>query len=193
MSQEPNNPSELKSGRSPMPVFFFIFLALSLFGGAIYVDSHAAFNNLVYAPYPSSDYLKELSKRPGAGLDGAPIYAMYCSACHQPNGGGQDPLFPPLAGSDWVQTEGPNRMIRLVLDGIQGPIKVNGKDFNNVMPPWKDQLNDEQIAAVLTYIRSTWGNQAAPVTAAQVKAIREAEKARSLPWEPAKLLEVPDK
>ena len=86
-------------------------------------------------------------------------------------------------------------MIRLVLDGIQGPITVKGQSFNNAMPPWKDLLKDEDIAAALTYVRSNkgWGNSASAVTPDQVKAVRAKMAGRSIPWSPDELLKVPDK
>jgi mono/diheme cytochrome c family protein len=85
-------------------------------------------------------------------------------------------------------------MIRLVLDGIQGPITVKGVPFNNAMPPWKDTLKDEDIAAVLTYVRSNkiWGNTASAVTPDQVKAVRTKDAGRSSPWAADELLKVPD-
>ena len=89
--------------------------------------------------------------------------------------------------------EGPNRILKLILNGIQGPITVNGQPFNNAMPPWRDIMNDEQIAAVATYIRSTWGNKAPPVTTEEVKAQRDATASRSTAWSPAELLAQPTK
>jgi mono/diheme cytochrome c family protein len=114
--------------------------------------------------------------------------------CHQPTGKGIPNQFPPLAESDWVAQAGPGRLIRLVLDGVQGPIKVNGVDWNNAMPPWKELLKDEDIAAVLTYVRQNkaWGNSAGPVTPEQVKAVREKEAARSTAWSGDELMAIPD-
>ena len=100
------------------------------------------------------------------------------------SGSGNPSTFvPPLAGSDIVDVAGPNRLIRLVLDGLSGPLKVNGADFGTAaMPPWKPAMNDTEIAAVLTYIRGSWGNKASAVTPEQAAAIRAKEKARNDPW-----------
>jgi quinoprotein glucose dehydrogenase len=93
-----------------------------------------------------------------------------CMACHGADGGGAPGVGPPLAGSEWVT--GPvENLIRIQLRGLMGPIKVKGTEYNLVMPPQAHQ-NDDQIAAVLTYIRNNFGNQASPVTAAQVAALR---------------------
>jgi len=124
---------------------------------------------------------------------GEQIFKNYCSACHQPNGAGSRALnFPPLAGSEWVLAEGPNRIIRIVLNGLAGPIEVKGEQYSNNMLPWKDTMSDEDIAAVLTYVRSAWGNDASGVTVEQVSAIREATADRSINWTAPELLRVPE-
>ncbi len=106
-------------------------------------------------------------------------YAV-CSTCHQPTGLGLDPAFPPLAGSEILT--GPSEVpIAIVLHGLQGPLKVKGKDYNGAMVAW-GQLSDEDIAATLTYERASWGNSAPAVTAAEVAAVRAATKSRTTPW-----------
>ncbi len=115
---------------------------------------------------------KKLYNTPGA-----------CVTCHQPNGEGLAPAhFPPLAGSDWV-TGSEDVLVRVVLNGLTGPIKVGDKDFGIVpmVPTIWVAWSDEDIAAVLTYIRNEWGNHAEPVTAATVKRIR-AEVGTRAPW-----------
>jgi mono/diheme cytochrome c family protein len=74
-----------------------------------------------------------------------------------------------------------------VLHGLQGEISVKGKTYNGAMSAWGPAINDEDIAATLTYARSQWGNRAAPVTAAQVRAVRARFVARSQPWTAAEL------
>ena len=109
------------------------------------------------------------------------------------NGQGSPGLNPPLAGSEWVLAEGPNRIIRIVLHGLQGPIEVKGQSFNAAMLAWRDILTDEDIANVLSFIRNEWGNKAPLVTPEQVKAIREETAARDSNWTPTELLAVPEK
>ena len=96
-------------------------------------------------------------------------YAL-CQACHGPDGAGAAGIGPPLAGAEWVT--GPvENLIRIQLRGIQGPLTVKGTEYNLIMPPHAFQT-DEQIAAVLTYIRNNFGNKASAVTTAQVAALR---------------------
>jgi mono/diheme cytochrome c family protein len=116
----------------------------------------------------------------GGAVDGARVYASNCAACHQATGLGVAGVFPPLAGSPWV-TESPTRLVQILLHGIQGPLDVMGVAYNGLMPPWK-QLGDEEIAAVATYVRSQWGNAAAPVDAATVAAERARTADRTAPW-----------
>jgi mono/diheme cytochrome c family protein len=113
-------------------------------------------------------------------------YAEVCQACHQADGAGLEGAFPPLAGSEWV-TGRAVVPIAIVLHGLQGPITVKGKEYNAAMTPWASMLNDEDLAATLTYVRSQWGNRAAPVTAAQVRAVRARFASRTTPWTAAEL------
>lgn len=116
---------------------------------------------------------------------GAEVYAT-CSACHQANGQGVPGAFPPLAGSEWVTGKG-DVPIAIVLHGVQGQITVKGQKYNNVMAPWGTTFNDDQIAAVVTYIRSQWGNKAPAVTKADVARVRAATKGRTTQWSEADL------
>lgn len=118
-------------------------------------------------------------------------FQTLCIACHQANGQGLPGLAPSLVESEWV--EGPaSRPVRIVLHGLQGPITVNGTPFLSpvIMPPQKDVLDDVAIAEVLTYVRNEWGNQAAPVQAAEVKAIRDGDAARTQPWTAEELMKM---
>ena len=92
-------------------------------------------------------------------------------ACHQANGEGIPNAFPPLAKSDFLNADH-NRAIGILLNGRSGPITVNGKNFDSVMPAVA--LNDEQIANVLTYVLNNFGNNGGQVTPSQVKAKRKA-------------------
>ncbi len=103
--------------------------------------------------------------------DGKALFASRCAACHQATGLGGGP-YPPLAGNSDVTAADTSNLILTVLNGRSGPIQVNGKTFSGVMPTWKAQLSDDDIAAVLTYVRSAWTNSAAAVTAAQIAAAR---------------------
>lgn len=125
---------------------------------------------------------------------GQQVYLQVCFACHQPTGLGLPGMFPPLAGSDWVSAPKPDRLIRMVLHGLTGPIKVNGQAFTTpapIMPPQGALLGDAQIADVLSYVRHNFGNGASRVTPDQVKSVREAEKARTAMWTEAELEKIP--
>jgi nitrite reductase (NO-forming) len=123
---------------------------------------------------------------PGDAIAGEAVYVRVCLACHQFNGLGLPPAFPPLADSAIVAAADPGRIIRIVLHGLQGPIEVNGIPYNSVMPPPVPPLTDKEVADVLTYVRSEWGSEAAPVTVEAVTAIRT-QAERPTPWTWAEL------
>lgn len=107
-------------------------------------------------------------------LTGVQLYTKYCLTCHQADGNGVRGMFPPLAGN--AKITGPSTdIIRIVLFGLEGPITVNERDYNQPMPP-QGYLNDNQIADILCYVRSNWGNMAQPVTADEVAKARKLGK-----------------
>ena len=112
--------------------------------------------------------------------NGRQTYAGLCAACHQPTGKGLEGLAPPLAESEWVLGE-PDRIVKVVMHGLRGPIKVKGVTYSYDMPA-AGFLSDEQIAGVLTYIRREWDHEASPVSVELVKKIREENKARTDAW-----------
>jgi cbb3-type cytochrome c oxidase subunit III len=107
----------------------------------------------------------------GASADGAAIFTARCAVCHQATGLGSGP-YPPLAGNADVTAADTSTLIQTVLNGRSGPIQVNGKTFSGAMPAWKDVLTNDEIAAVLSYVRATWSNKAAIVSADQVASAR---------------------
>ena len=117
-----------------------------------------------------------------AGPDGQALYGR-CAACHQGNGAGLAGAFPPLSASEWV-TGDPTVPIKVVLHGLQGEITVAGATYNSVMLPYggTGEMNDAEVAAVLTYVRSSFGNSASAVTADEVAAVRAATRGRTTPW-----------
>ena len=122
-----------------------------------------------------------------AGADGAKIFSVTCASCHLANGLGTEGKVPPLAGSEWVVgNEG--RLVRIILHGLIGEVEVQGEMFNGAMPTWGGAFTDEQIASVASYVRRSWGNKAAPVTAATVARVRAATGDRKTPWTAKELL-----
>jgi nitrite reductase (NO-forming) len=103
---------------------------------------------------------------------GRSLFQGTCSTCHQPDGKGLPNVFPPLAQSDLLKAE-PKRAISIALNGLSGPVVVNGQTFNSVMPPMS-QLNDDEIANILTYVLNEWGNAGGQITSQQVASVRAA-------------------
>ena len=104
---------------------------------------------------------------------GKKVFLTSCFACHMANGEGLPAVFPPLAKSDFIQADH-DRAIKVVLKGLSGPITVNGKPYNNLMPP--QEFTDDQVADVLTYVMNSWGNDFGTVKATDVKRVRSENK-----------------
>lgn len=132
------------------------------------------------APSPAPDALPP---------DGKKIFSTTCAACHQASGEGVEGTYPPLAGSEWV-ADNEAKLVRIILQGLTGPVEVAGQTFAGAMPAWGGVLKDPEIAAVATYVRSAWGNNAAAVTSATVTGIRAATKARTTPWTAPEMVQV---
>ena len=112
--------------------------------------------------------------------------------CHQDHGKGMAKMYPPLVGSPWV-TGSEERLIKLTLHGLYGDIEVNGELYGPAkgtppMTAFASLLNDEEVAAVLTYVRNSFGNKASRIDPATVARIRASEKERGMFWNPAELL-----
>jgi nitrite reductase (NO-forming) len=203
-SPQPNPPpdTEPTSGMAVMPIWLFVLIAVVAYWGLSFQDGHGGgFHPKVYEPYVSYEQLVALQPRSKTGLmfdKGQKIYRDNCQVCHQPSGTGVPFQFPPLAGSEWVLALKPDRIIRIVLHGLQGSIQVRGTEWQNVQMPnigSAANLSDDDIAAVLTFIRGNQigGNDASPVTAEQVKAVRDQTVDRTDLWTPDELIKVPDR
>jgi mono/diheme cytochrome c family protein len=118
---------------------------------------------------------------------GRKLFSANCITCHQANGQGVAGQFPPLAGSEWVNSDASNRLVAIVLKGLQGPVQVKGQTYNNAMQAWEAQYTDAQFAAILTYVRSDWGNNAPPISADAVKQMRDQLKDHKDQWTMAEL------
>ncbi|MBC7922300.1 MAG: c-type cytochrome [Ferruginibacter sp.] len=125
-------------------------------------------------------------------VQGKAIYARegFCITCHQPDGIGLSASgFPPIAGTKWV-TGNDERLIKLVLNGLHGPIEVLGQKYAGQVPmtPFGGMLKDDEVAAVLTYVRNSFGNQASAIAPEKVKEVRAATKAKTSFYSPEELL-----
>ena len=182
------------ASREPVPLWLLALFSGVLFCAGLYLARNSGgFRTDVFDPVPA---IREAAA-PTGPVDpkvlGRRVYTRNCLVCHQATGLGITGQFPPLAGSEWVLGQdwhGDNHLVKIVVKGLQGPIQVEGKTFNNAMPTWS-MLTDEQIADVLTYIRSEWGNAAPPIFADYVRAIRELNPARTEPWSSKELQAIP--
>lgn len=178
MSDDLKNSSQASEGqKSPtVPVWIFALTLLFLFAGGVYFDEHSGwFDPQVYAPYHSSDELESYQPKSGAAAklaEGKRQYEMICAACHGADGLGKPGQFPPLAGSEWVNAASFKRVEEIPQLGLSGEIHVAGQDWNSQMAAMGAQLSDSDLAAVLTYIRNSWGNKASEVDDSDIKAMR---------------------
>ncbi|WP_018290940.1 cytochrome c [Verrucomicrobium sp. 3C] len=183
--------------RIPCPFLMFATVIV-LFAGAFFLRYSGG---LRWDVYDASGYLAGLprpaaplagSTAPGGGPTQKPaaanpievgqdVYQANCAACHQPSGQGMSGQFPPVAGSDWVNGD-PRMLAAIVLGGLQGPVQVAGAEYNGMMPAWKTVLSDAKIAAVLTFLRQSWGNHGSAVEEGQVKAVRAETADHGAPW-----------
>ena len=141
-------------------LLLFLFLSIVACKDSSKKETGAALNQT-----EMSEELKQSISR------GAALYNNFCASCHLSNGEGIAGVFPPLKSSDWL-TEKRKQSIRAVKYGLNGPIEVNGEEYDNLMPALG--LTDEETADVLNYIFNSWGNQVKePVTPEEVAAIEK--------------------
>ncbi|HWA28326.1 MAG TPA: cytochrome c [Lacunisphaera sp.] len=186
-SQKP----EKKDGYSLLPLALLGIMCTAVFFGSIYM----AHNAVRFDPLVVNEHAKR--EKPGKSTGpavtraqmGKPIYLNTCAVCHTPAGTGVPGQFPPLAGSEWVKGN-EERIIRIVQHGLTGPITVAGHEFNNTMTPVGATLKDEQVANVLSYIRSAWDNNAPEVQPETVAKVRGEIADRKTPWTSEELLKV---
>lgn len=122
---------------------------------------------------------------------GEKLFSANCALCHQPTGLGIAGQYPPLAGSEWVIGDSPKRLQQILLHGVAGTIHVKGGIYNNNMPAWNTVFNDKQIAAILSYVRQSWGNSAPPIGEAEMAEARKETAGRTEAWSEAELLAIP--
>ena len=189
--REPHDPVE---GREAAPWFFVASVAIAFLWGGWYMGRYGGeFNRSTHIALGRRDAATggaAATQVAAAIADpvaaGAQLYTKNCAACHQGTGKGVAGAFPPLIGSEWV-TGSAETVIRILLNGLQGPMQVAGATYNGAMPAWQEALKDEEIAAIATYIRQWKPNAAPPVSTAQVATLRTAGASRSAPWTAAEL------
>jgi mono/diheme cytochrome c family protein len=184
-SMSPSHDAGPAVSHSTVPIWIIVLTLTLLFLGMVYFDHHGGwFNPQVYGPYASAEELESYQPKSGAAAilaRGKARYDQVCGLCHGVDGLGKPGQAPPLADSEWVNTKGVQRVIAVPLAGIGGPLTVKGQTWNLSMPAMGAAMSDEDLAGVLTYIRSSWGNKASAVTADDVKAVRAKQGARPQP------------
>ncbi len=185
--------AEPRDGFEPTPVWLMlVYFALLGWGGFYLASNSGAFRADVFTDGPG----QSLGAGGAAGTAPAPADPMVlgrrvfanCVACHQAEGEGVEGVYPPLAGSPFVNGP-PGILIRIVLGGLSGPVTVHGRTYDGEMPAWK-HLPDQQVAAVLTWVRSSFGNSAPAIPPEAVAAVRAETAGRSAPWTAAELASV---
>src|SRR6266516_2323543 len=174
---------EPRVGAEPLSIWLIAIYGLAVFFGGAYLGRYSGnFSSGGLDPMGAPPPAKKAAAGPGGGEQaaelsprdrGKKIFAATCKTCHQANGLGVAGQYPTLAGSEFTNG-GSRRMGMIVLKGLQGPVKVKGQQFGSaVMQPWDKTLTDKQIADVMTYERSDWGNSASAVTPEQIAALRK--------------------
>jgi mono/diheme cytochrome c family protein len=144
------------------------------------------------APAAAAASATAAAAAPSGGDDAAILaagkagYSAICLVCHQATGTGLPPVFPPLKNSEYVNGD-PKRLSAIILKGVMGPITVDGKAFNGVMPAQEMSLDDKKIAAIATYVRSAFGEKAGPVSPDVVAAARKEFADKKTGWSEAEL------
>ncbi len=191
MSTDPKKPSSAQRDREkedpnesnrPLPWFLVMSLGAMAMWGAFYIVSTPSGEDSSFGDQRSVASLRPVVAVAGAApaVDGKQLFGAKCAACHQGSGLGVAGVFPPVAASEWVL--GDEKILsNILLHGINGEMIVKGNTYKGAMPAW-NTLSDDELAAVLTYIRSDWGNAAPPIKAETIKSQRELTKARTEPY-----------
>lgn len=171
--------AEPSERNQPVPLLVAaITLAMVLFGAG-YILLSESFGRADLGDRRTLADLSGPVVKPGQAVDGKQVYTANCVACHQANGKGLPGIFPPLDGSEWVNGD-PRVLVNIVLHGVNGEMSVMGQTYKGAMPAF-GQLDDAQLAAVLSFARSNWSNKAAPI-AVELLEKERAAKQRDTPF-----------
>lgn len=146
----------------PVPLAAVAVTVTMVLFGVVYILLSEPFGNPTLGDHRTvADLSGPVPAAVGAAVDGKAVFAAQCVACHQATGKGLPGVFPPLDGSEWVQGDA-RTVANILLHGINGKITVAGAEYSGAMPSFQ-QLGDAELAAVASYVRSTWSNKAAPL------------------------------
>lgn len=179
--QQRENPEPTESSLA-VPWWMSVLVGLLVAFGVVYIAISDANTPSALGDGRTAEDFAQQPVDSAQGANGEALYAAMCAACHQAAGQGLPGVFPPLAGSEWVLGEAPVATA-IVLHGLMGPITVKGQTYNGAMPAFGGQLDDVQLAALLTHLRTSWGNSASPVSADAVAQVRAQLKDRTTPFE----------
>lgn len=162
---------------APVPTWAWVLLLIIVAWSTFYItqqwnapDEFAS--SPTYSTYTGQENNQQLAQAPTPKANiGSSLYRTSCSSCHQANGEGVRGAFPPLAGDPVVTSDDPTRHIEIILFGMQGKT-INGVEYSAAMPPFAEQLSDEEVAAIINHERTSWGNSAPTVTAEEVSKVR---------------------
>ncbi len=186
LMREKEEPSENFSYPPLMLIFLFMLLS---FGTGIYLIRYSGdFSVFAFDIHTKVGAESGPVAPPDPLVVGKSVFVRQCSACHQADGSGLGSVYPPVAASDWVQ-DGPERLIKVILSGLQGEVQVNGTTYRNAMTPFGALLSDSDVAAVLTYLRTSpeMGNDSYAVSEELVAQVRTEYGDRSSAWTQAEL------
>jgi mono/diheme cytochrome c family protein len=184
LMREASDPDE---AFDPGPIWFWVLTVAAIIVGSFYMGKYmGAFGTQTHIGYlqPGQPQGSEAAAQSTEKkqVSGSAIYTSKCSVCHQANGQGMPGVFPPLVKSEYVLGN-PSIPVRIVLHGMQGPVEVLGQTYHGAMPAWANQLNDDEIAAVVSYIRNELdGNTAEPVDAGFVAKLRQETAEQKAPY-----------
>ncbi len=177
--------AEPKEGLEPAPWWVWAISVVTIFSMGFYLGRYSGSFRPVAHELNQQVSAAGAAPLPAAPPQGSEIYSAICLPCHQAGGTGVEDKYPPLAGSEWPVKDA-GIPVRILLNGLEGPIQVKGRTFVNQMPALGGQLQDDEIAAVLTFVRASWSNHAGPVPVGVVEAVRR-QTAGQGPWTAEKL------
>ena len=181
--------AEPQEKMTPVPLVLIFMIGVLLFWGGFYISKYSGnFREDVFDHNWVPGEVVQVEDVFDPLVQGKKLFARTCQQCHQSDGQGIPGVYPALADSSWLLSSDV-RPVKILLMGMGGPVTVQGKEFNGNMPA-VGQWKDRDIAAVLTYVRQEWGNNADPISENLVTTVRDALSDRSNPWSGRELLEI---
>jgi mono/diheme cytochrome c family protein len=185
----------LSKEREQLPVWLYIVCGVALFFAGSSFTGLRNFNSGLLDQGPgvltSANSGAQAAQAPATPMDvGKALYGGNCANCHQGSGAGQPGSYPPLVASEWVMGS-KDRLAAILFNGITGSLTIKGDTYSTqVMPGWQHVFTDEKLAAIMTYIRGSWGNDGSAVTPDEVAAARAKYSTHDAPYTEAELMKI---